>query len=677
MSSWLAVVCLAFAGRAAIPATDQLLPADTLVVLTAPDMEKAASYLAASAQGRLWADATMSGFRESFVRRFAGEVLGPFGKELGLKFADYKDIARGQFTFALTQNGWDGKSDKSPGWLVLIDAKEKSEQLKTNLFELKKKWTDAGRPIRSGKISGVELTTLAVDKRELNKALEKAFPGSPFGPEGGDASAEKATEKEGARREIHFGQAESLLLVGSSTADIEKVLARLGGASGTPSLADQAGFQADRATHFRDALVFAWMNLQPIYGAFLERRKETAKPPLREPLLVPGMDKLLPAIGLAGVKSVALKLAGRQDGSLVEVFLTVPEDQHTGLFKAFALERKDASPPAFVPADVVKFSRWRFNGQMAWITLEKMLTNVSPAIAGLLQLGFETVGKEKDPGFDLKKNLVGNLGDDFIFFRKKPQSNSPADANSSPSITLIASPHTDQLVHALKAARGLLPLASMESTVHEREFLGRRVYSVPLPDPAPPNGTAKQHKRSFTFAAAGGYVALSTDAAVVEEYLRNAEGTEKGLRETPGLAETAQRVGGMSAGHFGFQNQREAMRPKFERLKRESEALDKIISAGSPATKAGSEAVQTVKGWFDFSLLPDFGKVSRYFHFAVYSLTSTNQGLSWKLFMPTPPELMKEAAPKPPSPEKTETKLNEPPASKTTELQQVPAPQAR
>src|SRR6187549_1482125 len=105
LSLWLTLVCVAVAARAAIPMAEQLLPADTLVVVNVPDWEKAMSYFAASPQGKLWADPAMKAFRESFIKRFGQDVLGPLEKLLAIKLGDYSDFLRGQFTFALTQNG--------------------------------------------------------------------------------------------------------------------------------------------------------------------------------------------------------------------------------------------------------------------------------------------------------------------------------------------------------------------------------------------------------------------------------------------------------------------------------------------------------------------------------------------------------------------------------------------
>ncbi|MCI0539925.1 MAG: hypothetical protein L0Z50_32360 [Verrucomicrobiales bacterium] len=635
---WLTLAYGVVTGQAAIPAAEQLLPADTIVVVNVPDSPKALAYFSDSPQGKLWADPAMKSFRESFAKRFGEDVLGPIEKELGLKFNEYKDLARGQLTFALTQNGWDGKSDNKFGWIFLLDTKDKSEQLKTQLTALKTKWVNAGRVVRTDRLRDTECMTLVGNEKDWNQALQKAFP-RPAIDSLPDAGSEKKgnLEQKSGKYEISFAQAESLLIVGNVLKDIEKVVARIGGAT-LPTLAEQGSFERNRGLLFRDALGFAWLNFQPIYQVLSQQYGESAKLSQRESLMAPRMDKILAVSGLAGLKSVALKVSGGVDGSFVEAFLSVPESSRQGLFKAFTLEAKQTSPPGFIPADTVKFSRWRVNGQKVWTTFESMLTSISPEMAGVLQLGFATIGKDKDSNFDLKKNLIGNLGDDFIFYERRPPLNAPADATSPPSITLIASPHTDQLVQALKASTSLLPVASADLTVHEREFLGRRIYSVPLPDAAG-FGTGQPLKRSFNFAGSGGYVALSTDAGLVEAFLRSAEGTGKSLRETAGLAEAAQKVGGMNSGYFGFENQAESMRASFENLKNESAMFDKMLAANPVTSQADLEEARKLKGWFDFSLLPAFDRVAPYFHFLVYGLSSTSEGLSWKLFAPTPPQL--------------------------------------
>src|ERR1044071_9734752 len=171
----LSILCLSLAALssfAAVPPAERLLPADTLAFLTVPDWSKTQTNFSKSALGQLWADPSMKAFKEKFLEKFNSDTLKPLEKELGLKFSNFTSVAQGQFTVAVTQNGWDGRSDQPPGLLWIVDAKNKSAELKTNLAELRKKWTEEGKKMRTDKIRGVEFTTVIVDTQEFGKSLE-------------------------------------------------------------------------------------------------------------------------------------------------------------------------------------------------------------------------------------------------------------------------------------------------------------------------------------------------------------------------------------------------------------------------------------------------------------------------------------------------------------------------
>jgi hypothetical protein len=46
-----------------------------------------------------------------------------------------------------------------------------------------------------------------------------------------------------------------------------------------------------------------------------------------------------------------------------------------------------------------------------------------------------------------------------------------------------------------------------------------------------------------------------------------------------------------------------------------------------------------LRDWMDFSLLPDYDQVSKYFYFSVYAGATTTDGISFKAFAPRPPQL--------------------------------------
>src|SRR5436305_1794129 len=148
------------AAWAAVPPPDSLLASDTLVVITIPDYAKAKTGWAQWPTARLWDDPAVKPFRDKFTSKFKSEYIEPLEKQLGIKFADYTDLAQGQVTFAVTQGDWDGTPEKRPGFLLLVDARDKSDQLKSRLDEIRKKWVDGGKKLRSDKIRDVEFTTL-------------------------------------------------------------------------------------------------------------------------------------------------------------------------------------------------------------------------------------------------------------------------------------------------------------------------------------------------------------------------------------------------------------------------------------------------------------------------------------------------------------------------------------
>ena len=58
----------------------------------------------------------------------------------------------------------------------------------------------------------------------------------------------------------------------------------------------------------------------------------------------------------------------QDDGAHFDIFIGLPEAKRNGLFSLLETKRIDASPPAFVPADVVSFIRWRVDMNASWKT---------------------------------------------------------------------------------------------------------------------------------------------------------------------------------------------------------------------------------------------------------------------------------------------------------------------
>jgi hypothetical protein len=617
------LVAFAISTKADVPAAEKLLPKDTLVLITAPDFTKFRATLKESPQSELWNDPAMKPFKDKFISKFKSDLVAPLEKELGVKFSDYKGLAQGQFTFAVTQNGWEGKTNQLPGWIVLLDTKRKSDVLKTNLANLKKKWVDSGKQIKTEKLREIEFTTLITSTADIGDVFDKVFP-----------SAKKASDEPkppGKKLEILVGQSGSLLLVGNSAQVIEKVLVHQAGAV-APSLMEEGSYEASHNSMFRNSPFYMWINIKPFVDIFTRAASDSPSSGASENPLAPKPEKIVSSLGLGGLNTVALSYNNAAEGPSMQLFLGIPEASRQGLFKILAADKMESSPPGFVPADVTKFWRWRLNLPKAWSGLESMLTGISPAFGGVLDLVFESAGKDKDPNFDLKKELLANLGDDVISYQRMPANATIASLNSPPSIYLFGSPNAEKLAAALKVGMSAISPAPLE----ERDFLGRKIYKIP---PAP-NSSGKAAARTLNFAASGGYLALSTDVPLLEEYLRSAETKAKSLSETVGLKEAAEKVGGTGLGLFGFNNQSEEMRATLTALKKESASLSDLLKNPALGSKVADEE-NKINDWMDFSLLPDYASIAKYFHYAVYAGSFDGNGFTMKFFYPTPPQLKK------------------------------------
>jgi hypothetical protein len=607
------VVLLLAAPRspAAIPAAENLLPADTLAFFAVPDCAAARMAAKSSPAWMFWGDPAMRPFTDKLAAKWNEQFVEPLEHDLGIRVGNFTDLPQGQFTIAVTLNGLKSTHDDTPpGLLLLLDAKGRSDLLKTNLAVLMKKWTAAGRALRTEEIHGLAFTVVPLASNDFAGMMPKKAPVSELGAE--PAKPEKPGE-------IYFTQFESLLVAGNSAKVVEPVAAHLTGGS-VPALAEQAGFAADKLAQFREGpQYYGWFNGK----TFLDLLSSQPTDGEEESSPFPGlsMNKILVSAGLSGIKSISFALREAPDGTTLKVHLTAPEAERTGLTKILALPPKDASVPQFVPADAVKFSRIRLDGKQTWAEIQKMVAGISPSgetgLNALINMA-NSLGQQKTPGFDIRNDLFGNLTDDIISYQK-PSGDSPGEL---PEIFLIGVVNADTMINAVKMLTGIGNPQDSESK--PREFLGHKIYSLGLKPARTAGGGQPQ---ALYVSSSGGYLAVSKDISILEEFLRNADGQNKALRDSPGLANAVQHLGGTGGGLFGYENQRETMRSAFK------------VARSSFTAEATAKAFPATRDWLDFSLLPDFDTVAKYFYLSAFAGSANADGLTFTAFTPRPPQL--------------------------------------
>ncbi|MFA6542826.1 MAG: DUF3352 domain-containing protein [Limisphaerales bacterium] len=590
-----AALALALPSRAAVPPAEKLLPADTLLMLTIPDWDRTAAAAKDFSLAQLWRDPAMRPFAEKLELKLR-ELIGEQEKNFEKDWAEFKPLVGGQVTLGVLRGDWLGDPATGPDVVVLLDVKDKSKQLHDFIERCEKRDADADKPIQRETVRGVKFARTVV--KQADDAPKKKQP--------------------------YVGQSGSLLLLSESTKALEKVLARLEGAGA--GLDESPEFERARTTVGRDAHAFGWVNVKALTGVLA---KMPAPQQDGNPLamsMAPG--RIIDALGLGGLDGVVFAVRQLPEGTQGELFIQAPQARRKGLVSLLTLEPREAGPLPTVAGDATKFTRIRLDGQKAFATLERILTDLNPQMAGIVTLMMENVGKEKDPNFDLRKQIIGNLGADFVTVQKAPRGRELADLGSPPTLFLIGSPKPEALLKALLTINPLPP--------KEREFMGRKIYSLsPLPGLPSPGG-----RGVMNLSTAGGYLAVSTDVAMLEEAVRG-EAQGKPLSEVPGLADAAKRVGGFNTGWFAYENQSETLRLLLETLKKDPGAVEKLFASPLPGTGGSIPSLQPLKALMDFSLLPPFDAISKYFGYTVHATTDTPEGINFKAFTPVPAGLKK------------------------------------
>ena len=576
------LVSSAKAAKAA-PSLEALLPAETVLVVAAPNYASAKKHFKDSASGQFWDSAEFKPFRKKLADGFEANVLAGIEEELAIDFEAFEKMASGPVALAVVP-GQD--AGEEPALLMLLDAGRKSVTLRRTLSRLERDWRKNDREVSETEIGGVDFTTVS-------------------DPEGD--------------RQVHIGRVGAQLVVGTKPAQIEGVLARLNG-KGAGALAGNPAFAADHGAVLRGADFYVWANPGAVLPQLLDNLPDGAEV---------GIDfgEVVGALGIDGLGTLAMAYSERPDGAHSELFIGLPKAKRKGLFGLLETKRADTSPPPFVPANVGAFSRWRLDMDAAWKNLEKLMLELSPDVANMVEFTVGLLGKDKDSNFDFRKSFLNNFGDDLIIYQMPPKGTALNDIGAGPMVVLVKSPNPDELIKGVGAVPGILPPPLNEAAMLPRRLGDHTVYSFELaefPDPS----TGELVKMELLLAARNGYMAAATDADLLQAFLDGK--TNGGLAKRDGLAAATVLVGGMDSGFFGYQNDRDMVLSTMDTLRDNADQFDMIFSM-IPTDGFGEVSLSE---WLDFSLLPTGSKIAKYFDFTVYGAETDDRGISLKTFSP-------------------------------------------
>ncbi|MDP7010689.1 MAG: hypothetical protein QF685_04860 [Verrucomicrobiota bacterium] len=596
---------LAFTGRAAIT-PESILPANTFALSTVPDISTARVAIKVAPMTRMWNDPAMAKFTEKFAFAVERNILEPLLIQADFDIDEYSSLLQGQLTFALTRQ----EGEEIPGVIFILDSGKMAGQLKEKLAGLRESLVDNDVPHDRLRIRGTDFIHVKApeDRGPMNLGL-------------------------------YLGQSGSLMIASSTKALASEVVALHQNKKKGKSLKQNESFAQRHEEQFKDALGYAWLDFSVVLEIAEEQIEKQLDPDAEQDPnpLAPTPDRVIGALGLKGLRSVSVSMHQDKDGELLHVFFDVPEAGRRGLFAMLAAPAKDATPPAFVGANVTSFGRLRHSGQELWKQFEAMITEITPAVAGVIGV-VEVSIRANDPDFNLKEQLIGTLGDDIIVIEQPTTVEEPNNIISPSSLYLMKS--TKPAVTS-KAIRTLVA-AVLPEPPEEREVDGRTIYTYSI------GGAFEGAEQAVHLTSVGEYLVLSLDEKALERFLKGPKKDDRKLIDLPGLKEAADKVGGFKSGMFAYESQKPMARSIFKLFRENPGFLEGMLGGlRGPGGRIDPDTGLPAGGpdiseWLDFKLLPEFKKVSKYFHYTVSGMQVTKQGISLRVFAPAPPGLKKQ-----------------------------------
>jgi hypothetical protein len=297
------------------------------------------------------------------------------------------------------------------------------------------------------------------------------------------------------------------------------------------------------------------INVEALYPAMKQAMEErAANAQQQQGPMAFDPSALLTALGLDALRDLYGTFRIGDDATQINFGVNYTELR--GLMKLLAYKDGPLEKPRFIQANSLTVSSDRFSLKEMYAALEEILEAFNPAISGFVQGQIRNLNKQL--GIDLKRDLIGSLGDTVVTAAFAPPANAGEPTPGVPvmpqliGISLGDAKSFTSAIDALKRLAG--PQA--ESLFQTREYLGQTIHTFQSPAPA---GAPNQ---GFSYAIANGYLLLSMGSAMpVESALQGMSGDRASIWEKTEVREAFARVPA-NASSFAYQDMK-ALLPVF------------------------------------------------------------------------------------------------------------------
>ena len=619
-------VCIA-AGAAGLPDVQKIIPADTIFLISAPDFNSLQAGWEKTSYYKFYKDPAMAGFvndlRDKWTRKIFSDVDS---KEFADLIKDINSLPSGKVAFAAIagEKAKQGKGDVEA--LAIIQWGSQIAKVKTAVEKHVSRMVESGKSKKSKEqFKSYDIITVETKGEPAEKEIpieiqpdgnsgvkefayaerlaedddsanEFTIPGRP---EENEPAVEIAEPKEADK--TSYAIVGDTLLLGDNAEMVKFMISHIEGATGS-TLAEAGRCSAILAGLGPVHDIDVYLNVPALLG--IAMASDTS-----------GQAKMQFAnFGLDNVGDIGLSVAvGRTAGvgvSMKGLFKVSGEKK--GLIKLIEPVNGPVKLPKFINASAAKISVFNFNFAAAYEELFKLLNNISPGAAAMLNTPLVPANQEGQGGVTLKKDVIDHLGIGAVAAETIVKPFKTVN-ESSKMIFGIATTDSKSLEKSLSLLHNQF-IGQGKGDV-KREFMGYTIYSLGnmsmLPmfggrgpmaavDKEAPAGV-KEDK--IAFAVIPEYMLIGSESNI-EEAIRLINNKEASGIENAQWLVRARKALPEKVGLASLSNDQAAM-----------EYLWWLVKEG----KVGEADMQSmliadmVKDYADFKLLPDFGTIKKYF----------------------------------------------------------------
>ncbi len=587
-----------------LPDTAKLIPPETILLVDVDDFDRLRTQFERTNFYKLYKDPAMAAFVDDLKTKWREKIRKPDNELLSV-VADIDTFPRGRVAVAFVLNEQINKDANEPPLLLITQWGQTIAKIKEAVDKTVEKVIEDGAHRQSEDYRGVSITTII---RRSSAALSYCFIDD--------------------------------CLIGSMNLDVLKfVIAHIKGAD-SATLADD--------TDYTTTMKAAELSTQTQIGLYVNI-KQIVKTIIAED----DTDKtktIISNLGLDNVASFGCSIGpgpstAGSNTSFGKAFLKV-RGEKKGICTMLDIESATFRVPQFIQPPAYSVSFVNLNIKKAYNELGNILNSISPQLAAMMYMPLLPPSPQGEPPLQLKADIVDHLGSQIIIAQSISEPLSDvSEPRQKKSLVAVAIENRSALEKSLSLLHGTLLAANNPDA--RRQLLGHTIYLIDtaaifpsspprpkrpmqIPGRATPQGgnppeTPTMPKLAFTVTDT--HLIFAGESAV-EQVIRALNSTEivsvsseewfnRAKSTIPSVVGLASLQNDAASGEFFWSELRELKKETSK--SKDTNSSPKIglgVSSGSPfpqlmLSQAGSDL-------FDFSLLPEFDVVRKYFGLSAF-----------------------------------------------------------